>query len=364
MIGEDDLSRIWAGPRAVLTGHDPYDPSSWVATATALGTQVPDTAVFIYPPWVTVPLLPLGALPLPIASALWLTLSLVAAIVATRVAIDRLLPGRARDHAVIAVALLLSWVGLLTLIIGQWGYLLVAALFAAILALRNGRPVIAGVAALAFLAKPQLFVFTALAFAAHALWPRRRGEGAPRDGALAVGVAAAGALCLLVVGWVVLPSWWPTWLQIVGAQQTKPFSDTVAGLFAALFGPGAVPLAWLVVAALAALALTFHPRGDAWMPVWTSLSVVGAPYTNSYDQILLLVPIVLAAGALHPRSLRASRAVIWAGAGILLIVTPLMYQVALIRHSETFGAIVSVSIFAIVTASLWRYRRDTTRLSP
>ena len=28
MIGNDDFSRIWAGPRAVILGHDPYDPAS------------------------------------------------------------------------------------------------------------------------------------------------------------------------------------------------------------------------------------------------------------------------------------------------------------------------------------------------
>jgi len=364
MIGADDLSRIWAGPRAVLTGHDPYDPTSWVATATGLGTQVPDTAVFIYPPWVTVPLLPLGLLPLPVASALWLVASLVAAIIAMRAALHALLPGRARDHALVAVTLLLSWVGLLTLIIGQWGYLLTAALFIAILALHRGRPVVAGFAALAFLAKPQLFFFTAVAFAVHALWPRPGEKAPPRDGAIAVGVAGGAALALVAVGWLVLPSWWPTWFEIVGAQQTRPFSDTVAGLFAALFGAGAVPLAWLAVAALAVVALTFHPRGDAWLPVWTALSIVGAPYTNSYDQILLIVPVVLAAGALHARSPRASRRVLWAGCAVLLIVTPLMYEVAVIRHSETFGAVVSLSIFAIVTGSLWRYRREPARLSP
>jgi hypothetical protein len=364
MIGEDDLSRIWAGPRAILTGHDPYDTSSWIATATSLGTQAPDTAVYIYPPWVAVPLLPLGALPLSVAAAIWLIAGLVAAIVALRIALTTLLPGRARDHAVAAVALLLSWVGLLTLIIGQWGYLLVAALFTAVMSLRAGRPVLAGLAALSFLAKPQLFIFTSAAFAAHALWPRQGARSPSREGVRVVAVAVAGAFWLVAIGWVLLPSWWPTWLQIVGGQQTRPFSDTVAGLFATLFGAGAVPFAWVVVAALAGVAVTFHPRGEAWMPVWSSLSIVGAPYTNSYDQILLIVPVVLAAGALHARSPRASRAVLWGGAAILLIVTPLMYQIALIRHSETFGALVSLSIFALVTGSLWRYRREAGVTAP
>src|SRR5438128_4095913 len=216
MIGEADRSRLWAGPRAILAGHAPYDPASWIATATSLGTQVPDTAVYIYPPWVAVPLLPLGGLPLPVASAVWLVAGLAATTIAVHIALTTLLPGRARDHAVTAVALLLSWVGLLTLIIGQWGYLLIAGLFTAVLSLRAGRPVLAGLAALSFLAKPQLFIFTSAAFAAHALWPREGTRSPSREGVRVVAVAIAGALWLVAIGWVLLPSWWPTWLQIVG----------------------------------------------------------------------------------------------------------------------------------------------------
>lgn len=353
---------MWAGPRAVLLGHDPYDPSTWVATASALGTQAPDTSVYIYPPWVVAVLLPLGALPLVAASLVWLALGLGAAIVATRAALRRLLPDRPRDHAIAALALLVSWVGVLTLIIGQWGYFLVAALFTAAVALRDRRPVVAGIASLALLAKPQLFLFTAPAIAVHALWPRE-GTRPPRDGVLAIAIALAGTIVLVAAGWILLPSWWPTWIQVIGAQQTRPFSDTVAGLVVALFGPGALPMAPVAIAALALSALTFHPAGDAWLPVWTALSIVGAPYTNSYDQIVLLVPVVLAAGALHRRDVRASRRVLWAGALILLLATPLLYWAALVRHSETFGALVSLSIFAIVTGSLWRYRRDPARLA-
>jgi hypothetical protein len=358
MIGDDDFSGIWAGPRAIVTGHDPYDPSTWRPLSVALGTQLFNTPVYIYPPWVGVPLIPLGLLPLPVASAVWLVAGLAGAVLALRLALRELLPDRPGDHAVAAFALLMSWVGLLSLILGQWGYLLVAALFGAVLALRRGHPTLAGLAALAFLAKPQLFLLTAPAFAVHALWPERPGQGPPRDGVRAVGVMVAGALALVIAGWLVTPSWWPTWVQIVLPQQTRPFSDTVPALLVTLIGDAGLVLAPFVVLALTAVALTFHPRGLAWMAVWPVLSLLAAPYTNSYDQIVLIVPIVLAAGVLHGRAPRASRAVLWAGAAVLLVATPLMYRVALIRHSETYGALVSLAVFAIVIAALWRYRRE------
>ena len=360
LIGEDDLSGIWAGPRAIATGHDPYDPETWRPLSVALGTQLFDTPVYIYPPWVAVPLLPLGFLPLPVVSILWLVASLAAALLALRYALRLLLPARTGDHAVAPVALLLSWVGILTLVLGQWGYLLVAALFTAVLAVRSGHAMLAGLAALAFLAKPQLFLLAAPAFAVHALWPERPGGPPSRTGLRAVGIALAGALTLLAAGWILLPSWWPTWAQIVLPQQTRPFSDTVPALLVTIIGGPGLVLAPIVVLVFTAVALQFHPRGLAWMAVWPVLSLLAAPYTNSYDQILLIVPVLLAAGVLHARDPGRSRAVLRAGAAVLLVATPVMYWIALMRHSETFGAIVSLTIFAIVTASLWRYRRDPT----
>jgi hypothetical protein len=348
--------------RAILIGGDPYDPSSWLLTATALGTQPPDTPVYIYPPWVAVPLLPLGLLPLGAVSIVWLVASLAAALAALRSALARWLPGRPRDHAIAVVALLLSWVGMLALVIGQWGYLLCAALLVAPLALGGGRPVVAGLAATAMIAKPQLFLFTAPAFAIHALWPERPGGPPPRSGVVAVATALATGVALVVLGWIVVPSWWPTWPQLVGAQQTRPFTDTLPALFLTVGGRDAMPLSAVALFGLVAVALLFHPRGDAWLPVWMVVSVAGAPYANSYDQIVLLVPIVLASAALHARSLERSRLVLYAGAAVLLALTPLMYEVALIRRSETLGAIVPLLTFAIVSGSLWPYRRDGRRL--
>ena len=94
MIGNDDLSRIWAGPRAVLIGADPYDPASWVATTRALGTLAPDTPVYIYPPWVTLVLVPLAALPLNVASMAWLVGSIAAGLAGLRLLLRASLPGR------------------------------------------------------------------------------------------------------------------------------------------------------------------------------------------------------------------------------------------------------------------------------
>ncbi len=364
MIGEDDLSRIWAGPRAFLEGADPYDPAGWYSTAVALGTQPPDTAVYIYPPWVTLVLLPIAALPLAAASAVWIVAALAAAIVALRAALRALLPGRALEHAVLAATLILSWSAVVSLVIGQWAHFLVAALLATVLALRRGRQVTAGVAAVAFIVKPQLFLFTAPALAVQALWPPA-GRRPSRAGLRFVGVAVAITVVLMAFAWVFMPSWWPAWLDGVAARQIQATRNTVAGLLGTLVGPIGTAAAPLVILALAVLALRFHPRSPGWLPVWISLSLVAVPYASSYDHTLLIVPIVLAAGALHSGAPRASRNVVLAGAAVMLALAPLMYGVAVLRHSESLSVVVPLAVFAIVTRALWRLRSpDLTLAAP
>ncbi|HEV2250785.1 MAG TPA: glycosyltransferase 87 family protein [Candidatus Limnocylindria bacterium] len=357
LIGADDFSRIWAGPRAVLTGADPYDPARWPATAVALGTQAPDTAVFIYPPWVTVALLPLAALPLPVASGVWLGASLLAGIAGLRALAAAYLPARPRAHAVVAAMLLLSWVGALTLVIGQWGVLLVGALSAVVLALRAGHPARAGLAAVALVAKPQLFILAAPALAVHVLWPER-GRTIPPAGRRFVTAAVGAAAALVAVAWVVLPSWWPTWIREIGGQQLQPTSDTVPALLLVVAGPTGLAAAPLALAALVALGLCFHPRGEAWLPVWLALSSAVAPYTNSYDQIILVVPIVIAAGIAARISPARGWLVLGLGALVLLVATPLLYEVALRRRSETLGALVPLAAVALIAGGLWPVRRD------
>jgi hypothetical protein len=356
MIGNDDFSRIWAGPRAFLVGADPYDPATWAATAHTLGTLPPDTPVYIYPPWVVLALIPLGALPLNVASIAFLLGSVAAAVVGLRALLRAYVPGRPLMHALAAAMLLLSWVGALSLIIGQWGFLLIAALSAVVVNLRRDRPVHAGVTAVALIIKPQLFVVAAPALAVWALWPAGPGRVA-RAGVRFVVAALVTTTAIVAVSWLVLPSWWPTWLIRVGGVQLGPDSDTVAGLLAAVGGPEGPRFAPLVVLALVAVALRFHPRSETWLPVWLPLSLVAAPYTNSYDQILLVVPIVIGCGVALRRSVLRARIVLGVGAVMLIVVTPLMYELAVRRHSETLGVLVPLIVFAVSVAALWPQAR-------
>jgi hypothetical protein len=353
MTGRDDFSKIWAGPRALLLGSDPYDAATWQQTAVALGTFPPDTPVYLYPPWVAVALAPLAALPLPVATLIWTVGGLVAAAVALRVLCATVLPERPAMHAAAATTLVLSGPAISTLLTGQWSFVLVAALSILAVALERGRPMVAAAASLALLAKPQLFAFALPALAVRALWPApppiRRAE------ARALAAAVTAVVAWIAASWILLPSWWPAWPAHIAEAELQPEHVTLPGLLVRLLGDAGSALGAAAVAAALGLGLLFHPRGRAWVPVWLTLSIVAAPYANAYDLLVLVVPLVLAVGALRDRPLRAAF-VGYTGFAILLVGATLLHDLGAL----TYAPLVPASVFALIAIALWPYRRVAT----
>ena len=348
MIGANDFSKIWAGSRALLIGADPYDPLTWSATAVGLGTAPPDTAVYLYPPWVAIALLPLAALPLATATVVWTAGGLAAAAIALRTLLRAVLPGRAWAHAIAALLLVFSPPGFVTLITGQWTFVLVAALATTALLLRGGRPILAGLTAVLLIAKPQLFVFTVPALALAAIWPP---AGATRGDRRWLLVAGGVALAVVGIAWVLVPSWWPAWLRGVAQAQVEVDPITISTALRAVFGPPGVWLAAVVLLGSVAVAFRFHPRSDAWLPVWLSLSSAATVYSNTYDLLLLVVPLVLGAGAAAARGTRWRPAAILIGGAVIL--GPGM---AYLHQGEglRYAGFVPLAVFALITALLWR----------
>src|SRR5437899_2248599 len=165
MVHQNDFSGFWSGPRSVLVGVDPWDPTRYVDTAVELGTQKPDANVYAYMPWVLFALLPLAALPLEVAGWIWMILSMTLAIIALRALLRPFVPGRPLIHGALGLALFVGQPGFHAVVLGQWALLLISATAALVLAVRAGHTRRAAFAALAFLAKPQIFVWTALGLA-------------------------------------------------------------------------------------------------------------------------------------------------------------------------------------------------------
>src|SRR3989442_15374249 len=94
-----------------------------------------------------------------------------------------------------------------------------SALTVVVLALRAGHVRRAGLAALAFLAKPQLFVWTAVGLALPAIRDVRYRRF------VTYALVLAGALVLFA--WLAYPDWFPAWLADIPAPRAGP----AAGLF-------------------------------------------------------------------------------------------------------------------------------------
>jgi hypothetical protein len=347
-LGTDDFATAWAGARALLLGADPYDAATWTDTVLRiLPRPLLDTAVYAYPPWVALALLPLGALPVELAGIVWSAATISLALIAVRALLRAYVPGRPWAHALVGALALVSAPAVVALLLGQWPFLFVAMLAAIVLLLRTDRPVAAGLVAVLMLAKPPLFVFSAAALAVRALWPGNGAVGRP----FLVTAAAAG-IAAVAISWLIIPSWWPAYLIHVAAHQVTIEPVTLQTLFITLFGPNGGWLAPPVLLAMVAAGLQFHPLSDGWLPVWFALSSAGVVYSNTYDVLMLLVPIVLAAGALASR--RRAALVLIAGAVLLFVVMWYLHTI----YVRGYAAGVPLLMFVIITTALWPQRRE------
>jgi hypothetical protein len=347
-LGTDDFSLIWAGPRAFLLGLDPYDPATWRATAMSVGqVQIPFHLVYLYPPWVVIALAPFALLSAGDAVVVWTVIGMVAAFVAMRALLHAYLPNTDWAHGIVGVLLTLSAPAAITFVTGQWTFMFVAALAAIVLFLRAKRPVAAGILSVVMLVKPPLFVFSALGLAVRALWPR---SADARTGRRYVLAATGAGLATIALSWLILPSWWPAWFEHIAVVQVGIEPVTIQTLFIQLFGPNGGWLAPPAILLMVFAALQFDPRSEAWLPVWLALSIAGVIYSNTYDLLLLIVPMVLAAGAL-PRGRRAF--VIISGAVLLFFVMWYLHTI----YVRGYAAGVALLMFVIITAVLWPQRR-------
>lgn len=345
----NDFSGFWAGPRAVLAGVSPWDPARYPDARIAFDTQLDSAPVLNYMPWTVIALLPIGLLPLDVAAWIWMALSIVCAAIALRALLREFLPGRAVVHGMLGLALFVGQPGFHTIVLGQWALLLMSAVAAIVLAVRAGHTRRAGVAALALLAKPQLFVWTALGLGVAALFDLRYRRFVIF--ALVVGGA------LVIASWLAYPDWFGAWSADIPARRTGRSAVLLSAFGQVLGTPGRV-LAIAVIGAGLVLASRFVPGSDSWLAVWLALSSAGAIYSWSYDHVLLFVPLVVAGGVLAAAGReRAARRLTIGGALTFLLVSPVFYAIGVLRHDETFSIAVPVALFVAIAWSLWPYRR-------
>jgi hypothetical protein len=346
LAARGDFAEQWAAARMVLEGGHPYDPVTWRAGAARLAGRASDAISFVYPPYVTLALAPLAALPLPIAATLWVGATLLIAMVAVGALVRAYPPAHPLVATMFGAALMCSTPSLLALGQGQWDFLLLAVVSWALVKVTNeGRP---SASVLALLFKPQLAPLMLVAVA-RAATGRARADF----------VAASAVAVLLIAGTVaaVLP-WWTAWLRgLTGFAAAQPIrTTTLASTLDALVGPASAIVLVAVIASVTAIGLALPPRRPATLAAWIAAAVLIAPYIQTYDHLLLLAPLVVATSAVAVRSRGASLAVAIVGVALLVFGDLAATATTIARGHDVFGALIPLGIWAMVTGVAWSLR--------
>jgi Glycosyltransferase family 87 len=348
-----DFAGFWAAPRMYLNGTDPYDPNVYIAAVAQLGVQSTEWKIFGYPPWVVFALLPLGVLPVGTAAAVWTVGGVLSAITGIWMLLKVAAPSSRLIAAVAGALLLGSTPAIITFYSGQWSFFLVGASAAMIALFIAGHHRSAGLLSAVLLMKPHLFVFTAVGLSRAAFARHRAGA-----------VAVAVMVTLAIAGGTILarPAWFWNWLLQTPDRAAALRTVTLTTAFGEAFGPGTWVAAALMLAGLAA-ALAFDPRGNASLAVWTALSSTAVVYAWSYDHLLLVVPLIIAAGVARETSVRRGRVVLLVGGTFLFVGELALYQVAVARADQSLNALVPLAVLALVIVALWPVRGPTRELS-
>lgn len=222
--------------------------------------------------------------------------------------------------------------------------MLLAALAAAIVLTRRGRPIAGAVAAAVLLVKVHLMLITfpALAIAV----PRR-------DRARYVAALAAAAACPVILTAVARPGWWASWWSHVPlARATEPNVTTAWRVLTDAVGMVG-PILAVGLAALALLAIV-RVRDDpvAVVALGVAASLAFAPYMRSYDHLIAIAPITMAGALLARRNARAADLVGGAMlAGFIAGTWTLIYAVGEPRRSESLSWLVPCAVLVLVVAA-------------
>ncbi len=291
-----------------------YDAERFVAATRAEsdGWSAPsELATFIAPPTMAWAMSLFGVLSFPLAAVLWTGLGIAAAVAATRLL---------ELPAWMAVVAILGPAGWLNLRLGQTGFfvLLVAAVL--FVAVRDDRPVLAGVALGLTIIKPTILLGVALWWLIDAR--RRRIEllAAALTGVVIAAVATVGGAGI----WVAFAS---GTTDRVERESSSVFDQPVVVEFVrrsvSASIPGEVVFGLCVVAALALLCRVRRAHDEPMVSFGAAVmvSMLVSPHLLSYDTGLVLVVIAVARWCGVDRSQWGPLVALWVVASALSAIT-------------------------------------------
>ena len=366
-----DFFTFWLGGRMILDGQDPTVTTEWfnaVAHYTQEGlgyVKTPIYAYFNYPFYVAVLFIPLALLPYQVAAVLWLLLSQLMVAFTAWVVMSNWQTERKKSFIFPIVAALLVFRPLMvTLWSAQLGVLLLFLSALAALLWTKQRWFWSGVALAFLMVKPTVGLPI---IGICGLWLLRD----RRWTAIAGGIA--GGIGLLLLGMVVKPNWLPVFLGM-GKHMidvTFGYNPTLWGLGGALCQHTAPCQVWAgwVLSILAALAGIFsvYQKRIALTPIQVMAfaippAVLVTPYLWAYDQVVLILPILVCLGLLIERRVR------YLIAATFFLIVDLIALVFVYIAAQSETDIISVALPLLIWALLLLFKiwkdRHVRRQSP
>lgn len=353
---ERDFHCMWLAGRIAVNGGDPYDPVQYQA-ATSEGRPAAEALVacgprFPYPPWTTLAFAPLGALPLPIAATLWISLLIAATVLGIGWAWQLASPGRLA-WPVVALLVVFTEPFLLALTQGQFGGIYLALTAGAAVWLRSRRDLRAGIATAGLALKPQVALITGPVLMALAIRNRHWRVVAAAGTTLLVGFAACIAL---------RPSWLFAWALAPGELRSVAISRNTTWDLAASLGSWALGVAIIVVllSSVAALVRTRRLEHADFVSLGAALSLVVTPYAWTHDFMVLAIPWAVTLA--HANELPPARRRLLTLATII-VAAPLLWAfevlIALGRADESLAALTPMLTTLLLALSIrWAGARD------
>ncbi len=272
-----DFAAYWAAGQLALRGNaaaawDLQAHRAVVATVTTEGGMMP----FPYPPPFLFPLLPVSWLPYHQAFAAWVLLT------------GAFYLWSARAVAPVSQAAAQPAV-LINMLIGQNGFLSAGLFFAGASRLSE-RPFLAGAILGLLVFKPQLALMLPVAVIAARAWPAVLGAAASAGGLLLAALLVFG-----LESYSAFLTLLPAYSEWMAADRFswEEFASPFAFLRVLGVGPGAA-MPGQVAAFACAAALCWAAWRGAWeqrVPILCAASLLGSPYLQSYDTLLMLAPI-------------------------------------------------------------------------
>lgn len=355
---DSDFFSFWLAARMTWKDQNPYDSSSWILEHQTYGADWISDSTYLYPLPLSVIFAPLGLLPLFEAYVLWVFLSLlttIGSLLLLRTVWLNLSLTLSEMIPMIAGALLFRPV-IVTVRNGQIGAILLLLVVLALYLWERERWLSGGVLIGATLLKPSLGIPVAVFIGLWAILARRW---------RIVAGFSLGVVGLYAIGWLQAPGWVNQYLAIaIGkGNQTLGFAPSLWGLAglacsdvpACILASGLVSTTLLLMMILTVFMRwrgTMAPRLAVGIAISAALLVT--PYLWAYDQILLLVPIVVLS-----MEMREQGYPYIATAPLLLVCSLcalLLVYVASILGRDAWSAALS---FLVLIGIIWSHERNS-----